>query len=879
MGNYDNNDIHAEYAELLKRAKEGDESAFTEIYRKSERLVYTTCYGILKNKEDAEDATQDTYLALYNSIDTIKEEKALLAWLSRTAFYKSDDIRSKKKPGIAYEDAIATNEITEQADDNLDSLPEAYITVKTNRDIINKIVKEELSEAQYVTTLLYYYNELPVSDIAQMMNCPEGTIKTRLSDSRKKIKKGIESYEHIFKDSLAGAAGAPFLTKFFVECSKEFTLPVINPVPVNIPVNPSALGELTDTGAKAGKLAQATSDAIELSETGEPMGEMAKAGHLAKNAGTAGSGAKSGLLASPLTKIGIAVAAVAVVAVPTVIIVSNLNKKDKDEKVYEIKFDGLYCNIDEDEGTNDIYRFYPDGNLIYTSYDFDDEDECFPTGSWFTLDSDDDRVENGTYEEDEGKIVITVEQGSKEKEYKGEINKNDITIGKDEKYKFYDFDDIDGYIPYDDDAEPGGSSVPTDTSNAADPIVGAYLDVLYQHQDGILTYETLSVPSINYMDVTDDGINELIFLYCPGDDTSYVRLAVYSYDSSSETATLMLDRDVTDYGEFKGAVFLANGNMVYKCFKIVEGDWLDEEETHMIEVEFNGGDDGTVVSVWSLFHSGDAAHNGSLAGDSSDFFAAQSDYKSQTIFPLMPDAETINYYMIPDADSEYNFMSRSIYEAGHYYYFDDLVALLSGGNPVSVKPTDTPAVTTPDGWKEAYYARVNSITEDDFDDAYLESDEFTLTYDLVYINEDDIPELIVCLKDEDSYWEFTYANIYTFNNGELIELENSLCVVSRDIVFYYPGENKIILDSYHDYFTNSCSVGAMSKSRDEIETTTYERNGEDSDLIYYKEDPFTHETIEISEDEFYNATQGFGNSEELNATLTLDEILEKLGEK
>lgn len=274
MGNYDNNDIHAEYAELLKRAKEGDESAFTEIYRKSERLVYTTCYGILKNKEDAEDATQDTYLALYNSIDTIKEEKALLAWLSRTAFYKSDDIRSKKKPGIAYEDAIATNEITEQADDNLDSLPEAYITVKTNRDIISKIVRDELSEAQYVTTLLYYYNELPVSDIAQMMNCPEGTIKTRLSDSRKKIKKGIESYEHIFKDSLAGAAGAPFLTKFFVECSKEFTLPVINPVPVNIPVNPSALGELTDTGAKAGKLAQATSDAIELSETGEPMGEI-----------------------------------------------------------------------------------------------------------------------------------------------------------------------------------------------------------------------------------------------------------------------------------------------------------------------------------------------------------------------------------------------------------------------------------------------------------------------------------------------------------------------------------------------------------------------------------------------------------------------------
>ena len=89
------------------------------------------------------------------------------------------------------------------------------------------------------------------------------------------------------------------------------------------------------------------------------------------------------------------------------------------------------------------------------------------------------------------------------------------------------------------------------------------------------------MPSINYIDITGDGINELIFLYCPEADTSIVRLAVYSYDSSAGTANLMLDRNVSDYGDFKGAVFLDNGNMLYKCFKIVEGDWLDEEESHI----------------------------------------------------------------------------------------------------------------------------------------------------------------------------------------------------------------------------------------------------------------------------------------------------------
>ena len=93
MASYENSNIHEEYAELLQRVRNGDESAFTEIYQKSERLVYNTCYRILNNKENAEDAMQETYLALYNNIDTIKDGKALVAWLSRTAYFRSCVIR------------------------------------------------------------------------------------------------------------------------------------------------------------------------------------------------------------------------------------------------------------------------------------------------------------------------------------------------------------------------------------------------------------------------------------------------------------------------------------------------------------------------------------------------------------------------------------------------------------------------------------------------------------------------------------------------------------------------------------------------------------------------------------------------------------------
>lgn len=316
--------IHEEYAALLKRFKGGDDSAFGEIYEKSSRLVYTTCYGVLQNKEDAEDAAQETYISLYNHIDTIKEDMTLVSWLSRTAYNKASDIKAKKKPGVAYEEAVASEEILEY-DADLETLPETLITTKTNRDIIKKIIRDKLSDDQYETVLLYYYNELPLSAIADVMHCPEGTIKSRLKVSRAKIKSGIESYEKLHGDKLAGAAATPFLTRFFGECSNELTIPAINPFPANIAANTAAASGASE-GAEAAKTA-----------------ETVKA---AKTAGAAKTGAKASFLSSPLTKAGIAVVAVAALAVPTVFAVKNI-KETLDTKPARISSGMAYARSGE----------------------------------------------------------------------------------------------------------------------------------------------------------------------------------------------------------------------------------------------------------------------------------------------------------------------------------------------------------------------------------------------------------------------------------------------------------------------------------------------------------------------------------------------------
>ncbi|MBO7425288.1 MAG: sigma-70 family RNA polymerase sigma factor, partial [Clostridiales bacterium] len=214
--------IFEEYAKLVRSVKSGDEGACEEIYNRSKRLVYATCYGILNNNEDAQDAMQETYMTVFTKIDELTDENKFLGWLKRVAASKSLDMYRKKRGDISYDEIPVT-----EGDDDLESLPDAYIMEKTKRDILNQILRRELSDVQYQTILLYYYDELPVETIAKLMNCPEGTVKTRLKSSRIKIKAAIEEYEDKNKDYFAAFTGVPFLARFFMEVERDLFVPQV----------------------------------------------------------------------------------------------------------------------------------------------------------------------------------------------------------------------------------------------------------------------------------------------------------------------------------------------------------------------------------------------------------------------------------------------------------------------------------------------------------------------------------------------------------------------------------------------------------------------------------------------------------------------------
>ena len=196
------------YEELVKAFLEGDNKAFEAIYMATYKNVYFTCLSFLKNEKDAEDVTQDVYEAVYRNVKTLKNPETLQIWMYKIAVNKCKNVLKKEK-AILVEEETLENIVTEN---NENFLPEEYITEKSKRKIVMDIMRKKLSDIQYQTVILFYFNELSVEEIADIMECPPGTVKYRLSVSRAKIKEGVLEYEKKSRDKLYSFAPIPFLT-------------------------------------------------------------------------------------------------------------------------------------------------------------------------------------------------------------------------------------------------------------------------------------------------------------------------------------------------------------------------------------------------------------------------------------------------------------------------------------------------------------------------------------------------------------------------------------------------------------------------------------------------------------------------------------------
>lgn len=196
-----------------------------KLYNEAYKSVYWTALSILKNKEDAEDVVQETFITAFEHYDSLEDKSKAVAWIKKIAANKSLNIVTRRRT-INVDDEF----LEETEDIGEDFLPDSIIESEQKRKIIMDIIHNGLSEDTAMTIILFYFDEMSIKEIAEALHIPQGTVLSRLNYAKKKIKKEVEKYEKDNKDKLF-AMGIPFLTKLF---EKEAEQVVFKPMPASL---------------------------------------------------------------------------------------------------------------------------------------------------------------------------------------------------------------------------------------------------------------------------------------------------------------------------------------------------------------------------------------------------------------------------------------------------------------------------------------------------------------------------------------------------------------------------------------------------------------------------------------------------------------------
>ncbi len=163
---------------LIGRIKEGNYVAYNLLIKRYNKYVWSILYQILKNREEVEEAYQDTFMKVYRSLEQYNDQSKFSSWLYKIAYNTGLDYAKKRKiRTIDIDNAYAVGE-------------EAKVIDVMERNSVRKQLEMYLEKipADEATILkLFYFQEMSVKEVAEILEMTETNVKTKLFRSRKKL--------------------------------------------------------------------------------------------------------------------------------------------------------------------------------------------------------------------------------------------------------------------------------------------------------------------------------------------------------------------------------------------------------------------------------------------------------------------------------------------------------------------------------------------------------------------------------------------------------------------------------------------------------------------------------------------------------------------
>ncbi len=166
----------------IKRVLNGDVKAFEEIVVLFQDMVFTLAYRVVKNREEAEEVAQDVFIKVFKSLKSFNEKSKLSTWIYRITYNLSiNRYRSQKQQ-------LVTTKIDNSNENKLGYTKDALteLSEQEKREVINKAILR-LAETEKIIITLYYYEDLPIAEIAEIVGISPQNVKVKLFRSRQKL--------------------------------------------------------------------------------------------------------------------------------------------------------------------------------------------------------------------------------------------------------------------------------------------------------------------------------------------------------------------------------------------------------------------------------------------------------------------------------------------------------------------------------------------------------------------------------------------------------------------------------------------------------------------------------------------------------------------
>lgn len=190
----------AEDVVLVERARKGDRSAFDDLVARHQRRAYQFAYRLTSNVDEAADVVADSFVRVYSALGNFKQQSSFTTWLYRILTNCFLDLRKKEKtrPTVSLEAVSSTLEgdLERQVEDPGRTPMEE--SERSERERVLERAVAELPEYQRAMIVMYHAEMLSYEEIAEALDLPIGTVKSRLNRARLSLRQMLVTDEELF---------------------------------------------------------------------------------------------------------------------------------------------------------------------------------------------------------------------------------------------------------------------------------------------------------------------------------------------------------------------------------------------------------------------------------------------------------------------------------------------------------------------------------------------------------------------------------------------------------------------------------------------------------------------------------------------------------